>query len=207
MKTKFFTIIILIAMLSLVFSGVAMAATYIPGPIEGSGGGGTCPQTYPWTKIDAPSGSASGDWGSFTYGGNWLTYDVNQYYTLYLCIKYSDTNDGWVIVGPEAGTVTTQTGQDISHVSWYFVYEPQDEGQWCSPGYWRQEHHLDAWAATGYSPGDEYLDTGFTLWEILQDPTTFARLGLFEAVGDLLSGAHPDVDFLGVRVEDSCPLD
>ncbi|MFU8826648.1 MAG: hypothetical protein ACNA70_04070, partial [Brevefilum sp.] len=76
MKTKFFTIVVLIAMLSLVFSGVAMAATYIQGPIEGSGDpGATCPQTDPWTKIDAESGSASGDWGSFTYGGNSLTYN------------------------------------------------------------------------------------------------------------------------------------
>ncbi|MFU8827667.1 MAG: hypothetical protein ACNA70_09300 [Brevefilum sp.] len=84
---------------------------------------------------------------------------------------------------------------------------PLYEGQWCSPGYWRQEHHLDSWAATGYSPGDLYQGTEYTLLEILQDPTTFARLGYFEAVGDLLSGAHPEVDFMGVRVEDSCPLD
>ena len=201
MKTKFFTIVVLIAMLSLVFSGVAMAATYIPGPIEDSGGGGTCPQTDPWTKIDAPSGSASGDWGLFTYGGNSLTYNVNQYYTLYLCIKYSNTNDGWVIVGPEAGSVTTQTGQDIFHVSWYFVYDgPQYEGQWCSPGYWR--NHLDE------VPVDlDYNYEGYTVLEILENPKIHARTGLFEGLADYLSGLHGGVDFLGVHVKDSCPLD
>jgi hypothetical protein len=98
----------------------------------------------------------------------------------------------------------------------------EDEGEWCSPGYWRQAHHLESWAATGISP-DELYSAHFgavtlgkkaqkdgaplnpTLWEVLQSPQWYGG-GAFNNVGDLLSGAHPDVNFLGERVEDSCPL-
>jgi hypothetical protein len=100
---------------------------------------------------------------------------------------------------------------------------PPDPGQWCSPGYWRQSHHLDSWAATGYSPDDLFYDalgyyptlskkgvddgatTNPTLWQVLQSPQWYGG-DAFNAVGDLLSLAHPDVNFLGTRVEDSCPL-
>ena len=134
MKPKSITILVLIAIL--VFSGVVMAANFI-GETPGTGPGGICPQDDPWTKIDAPAGSESGAWGSFSYSGNTLTYEVNQYYTLYLCIKYATTNDGWVIEGYEAGSVTTQTNQNISHVSWYFVYDPpEEECEWVGETAW-----------------------------------------------------------------------
>jgi hypothetical protein len=113
---------------------------------------------------------------------------------------------------------------EVSHFSLQFVKIPDDYfGQWCSPGYWRQEHHLDSWEATGYSPDDKFYDvlgyyptltkkgsddgapTDPTLWEVLQNPQWYGG-DAFNDVGDLLSEAHPDVDFLGVRVEDSCPL-
>jgi hypothetical protein len=95
--------------------------------------------------------------------------------------------------------------------------------QWCSPGYWRQPHHLSSWEATGYSPDDLFYDeigyypplskqgtrqgatTNPTLWEVLQKPQWYGG-DAFNAVGDLLSEAHPDVNFHGTRVEDSCPL-
>jgi hypothetical protein len=44
-----------------------------------------------------------------------------------------------------------------------------------------------------------------TLWQVLQAPQWYGG-DAFNAVGDLLSGAHPDVNFGGERVEDSCPL-
>jgi hypothetical protein len=110
----------------------------------------------------------------------------------------------------------------VSHIN--FCYnEPEQEPQWCSPGYWRQPHHLDSWEATGYSPDDLFFDalgyypmlskkgtndnapTNPTLLEVLQNPQWYGG-DAFNAVGDLLSEAHPDVDFDGMRVEDSCPL-
>lgn len=106
-----------------------------------------------------------------------------------------------------------------------FCWNPEDveekPAQWCSPGYWRQAHHLGAWEATGISPKTAYalspvitlskkaLKDGATatptLWEVLQSPQWYGGAA-FNAVGDLLSEAHPDVNFTGERVEDSCPL-
>lgn len=87
-------------------------------------------------------------------------------------------------------------------------------GEWCSPGYWRQPQHLDSWDATGISPDDAYNDyfgpvfaDNPTLLQVLESPQTYNRKGngSFNNVGDLLSGAHPDVDFDGERAE-NCPL-
>jgi hypothetical protein len=105
-----------------------------------------------------------------------------------------------------------------------FCYDmEEDPGEWCSPGYWRQAHHLDSWDATVYSPDDLFYDalgyyptlskkgvtdgatTNPTLLQVLESPQWYGGDD-FNAVGDLLSAAHPDVNFLGERVEDSCPL-
>jgi len=40
---------------------------------------------------------------------------------------------------------------------------------------------------------------------VLQSPQYYGG-DAFNAVGDLLSAAHPDVNFNGERIEDSCPL-
>jgi hypothetical protein len=105
-----------------------------------------------------------------------------------------------------------------------FCWNPEPvQGEWCSPGYWRQPQHLDSWDATGYSTDDLFSDAlGYsvtlskkgktdgatanpTLLQVLQSPQWYGGDD-FNAVGDLLSEAHPDVDFNGERVEDSCPL-
>jgi hypothetical protein len=103
--------------------------------------------------------------------------------------------------------------------------EPEEEegGEWCSPGYWRQPHHLDSWEVTAYATDDLFVDElGYlptrssqgvrqgapespTLLQVLQKPQWYGG-DAFNAVGDLLSMSHPDVDFGGERVEDSCPL-
>ena len=104
-----------------------------------------------------------------------------------------------------------------------FCWNPEEVAQqWCSPGYWRQTHHLDSWEATGISPDELYsayfglptrssqgvrnnAPTNPTLWQVLQAPQWYGGEA-FNNVGDLLSAAHPDVNFLGDRVADSCPL-
>ncbi len=81
----------------------------------------------------------------------------------------------------------------------------------CTPGYWKQEQHLDSWAATGFSTKDtfnavfgvtQYVRrdrTPYTLLEVLRqlngnaDPIS-TNLG-FHAVAALLSAAHPNVNF------------
>jgi hypothetical protein len=109
----------------------------------------------------------------------------------------------------------------LSNITFCWNPEPTG-GEWCSPGYWRQEHHLDSWVATGISPDAKYSDyfeavslskkavkdgasEDPTLWEVLQSPEWYGGAA-FNNVGDLLSTAHPDVDFNGERFEDSCPL-
>jgi hypothetical protein len=113
---------------------------------------------------------------------------------------------------------------EVSHVTFCWNLDPVvDEGEWCSPGYWRQPQHLDSWEATGISPDDLFFDalgyypplsklgvtygatTNPTLLQVLQSPQYYGG-DAFNAVGDLLSTDHPDVNFLGTRVEDSCPL-
>jgi predicted ribosomally synthesized peptide with SipW-like signal peptide len=109
------------------------------------------------------------------------------------------------------------TGNVFSTGTWSEVY------QWCSPGYWRQTHHLASWDATGYSPNSLFSEAiGYfptlstpgiknnaspnpTLLYLLNNNNYYSGAD-FNAVGDLLSTAHPDVNFLGERVEDSCPL-
>ena len=114
-------------------------------------------------------------------------------------------------------------GKGVSHVTFCWNPDQTAAAEWCSPGYWRQDHHLDSWEATGYKITDlfsEALDYDVTLSKqgvranadpnptllmVLQSPQYYGG-DAFNAVGDLLSAAHPDVNFNGERIEDSCPL-
>jgi hypothetical protein len=116
-----------------------------------------------------------------------------------------------------------QSGNPAGLSNITFCWNPEvNGGEWCSPGYWRQEHHLDSWEATEISPDELYSDyfdavslskkalkdgaiENPTLWDVLHYPQWYGGEA-FNNVGDLLSEAHPDVDFNGERVEDSCPL-
>jgi hypothetical protein len=112
---------------------------------------------------------------------------------------------------------------DLSNITFCWNPPVVDEGQWCSPGYWRQPQHLASWGPTGYLTSDLFsaalgysvtrsnkgvrdgATTNPTLLFVLENPQFYGGDD-FNAVGDLLSAAHPDVNFTGERVEDSCPL-
>lgn len=80
----------------------------------------------------------------------------------------------------------------------------------CTPGYWKQSHHLDSWTATGFSP-NQTLESVFDMPDTLKmDNTTLqqalaggggpgvqgaAKILMRAAVASLLNSAHPDVDF------------
>ncbi|HEX6791559.1 MAG TPA: SdrD B-like domain-containing protein [Candidatus Krumholzibacteria bacterium] len=79
--------------------------------------------------------------------------------------------------------------------------EKKGETEGCSPGYWR--NHLEAWAATPYSPDDKVNatfgcdlvdDDNLTLGECIDAPETYGTL-VFHAIAALLNATHPDVDF------------
>lgn len=221
--------------------GMASAATIIGEPITDPGPGAVCPETgtitdgsdYPWNKEDFASGTADiDDWGYLEWGsgegldGNQLNYDVGEG-IVDICIKGGPGYTIYRVTG--SGTIYYEfegDARDISHISWRIVEEPPMEanGEWCSPGYWR--NHLDeaAFAAEqgGFSLESKYSEffgavtltplgerqgapTDPTLLEVLQNPQWYGGEA-FNDVGDLLSDAHPDVDFQGERVEDSCPL-
>jgi hypothetical protein len=57
-----------------------------------------------------------------------------------------------------------------------FCWDEVQEGQWCSPGYWRQPQHLHAWEATGYAPNDLFFDA-------LGYYPTLSKKGLSMALG------------------------
>jgi hypothetical protein len=130
------------------------------------------------------------------------------------CVKAGDGNsgiwesDGSTVNTADLGLTNPQgTGLDISY---FMIYTFENEAQWCSPGYWRQPQHLDSWTV---DPNTKYNDVisspsvpgDPTLLEVLQSPKVYGGEA-FNGVGDYLSGLHPDVNFTGERVEDSCPL-
>jgi hypothetical protein len=69
----------------------------------------------------------------------------------------------------------------------------------CTPGYWKQPHHLDSWV--GYSPDDLFSDVFGVGPDITLLDALWARGGGVNAlqrhaVAALLNAAHPGVDYL-----------
>jgi hypothetical protein len=77
---------------------------------------------------------------------------------------------------------------------------PPQKGEGCTPGYWKQEQHLDSWTAP-YAPttlfNDVFADAfpGMTLVQVLKlEGAGLNALGR-HAVAALLSAASPEVDY------------
>ncbi len=79
--------------------------------------------------------------------------------------------------------------------------EPPAGGEGCTPGYWKQEHHFDSWAATGLLPGDSFdatfgVDGSFaTLLDGLKANGGGENALARHAVAALLNATHPDVAY------------
>jgi hypothetical protein len=113
--------------------------------------------------------------------------------------------------GVHTNTATIRETGQSDGASVQVTCEPCAVAQWCSPGYWKQNHHLGSWVATGISPNAPYndyfdpdLEGNPTLLYVLENPNSYGG-ELTNMIADLLSGAHPDVNFTGERV-DNCPL-
>lgn len=89
--------------------------------------------------------------------------------------------------------------------------KPKVTCEGCTPGYWKQDQHLDSWAATGFRTTDtfnavfgvtQYVRRNgkpYTLLEVMRELKGNAdpigtNLG-FHAVAALLNAAHPAVNF------------
>jgi len=207
---KFLSLAIVLVFVMAVFVPVSAAA-----PNE-------CPDGW-LVKLDADGTVEPADY-VFPSGFTWeiVGKTVTFSQPVSFCVKGGAANNS----GYQSGTSYTvdfeNDGGQIPDISHVVIYAFLDFGQWCSPGYWRQPQHLDSWAATGLGPDDLFVEkvgsvtvsklgvtnsasTNPTLLEVLQAPQYYGG-DAFNAVGDLLSGGHPDVNFLGTRVEDSCPL-
>lgn len=88
------------------------------------------------------------------------------------------------------------------------------KSDWCSPGYWK--NHPQSWTLpktapfmgiTAYNPSKRACVGKMpapNLWEVVSNPSCYGGEAA-NAVADLLSTAHPGVEFYGTR-NDSCPL-
>jgi hypothetical protein len=76
---------------------------------------------------------------------------------------------------------------------------PPDEKEGCTPGYWKQDHHLDSWM--GYSPEDTVLGVfGYgpedvTLLEALGLKGGGENAFLRQVVAALLNAANTEVNY------------
>lgn len=110
---------------------------------------------------------------------------------------------------------------------------PEGDTTWCSPGYWRQDQHFNSWPASVsrdalYSSlissppvsitklGEKAIREGKpganrtpTLIQVLRAPQWYGGGPVINAIADLLSEAHCNVNFVtgtSERAPGSCPL-
>jgi len=87
-------------------------------------------------------------------------------------------------------------------VVWFTNTPEMGGGEGCTPGFWKQRHHMSYWAGTGYHPSDAFTTPGFadafpgeTLGDVVaQGGGGIKALGR-HAVAALLNAASPDVDY------------
>lgn len=106
-------------------------------------------------------------------------------------------------IGTVVGTDIRGTTVSDSDPSHYYGVEPPPPsgGEGCTPGYWKQDQHLDSWV--GYSPSQDYetvfgVDASFTktLLEALGQGGGGEKALGRHAVAALLNAANPDVNYL-----------
>ncbi len=127
--------------------------------------------------------------------------------------------------GSPIGAISLQNGETVT-CTFNNVYTPPPPpaSEWCSPGYWKNhpEEAIEAATAGGFSMSDTYAShfgsapalskkgqkdgasSNPTLLQVVNNPQYYGGPAT-NNVADLLSDAHPDVDYTGTRVE-NCPL-
>lgn len=93
------------------------------------------------------------------------------------------------------------SGSD-SYQDTFIEVEVPRGGQGCTPGYWKQPHHLFAWVPTGYTPMDLYGDVfgvddslDLELLQALWRGGGHERALYRHATAALLNASSPDVDY------------
>lgn len=97
----------------------------------------------------------------------------------------------------EIGSPTVDASGGIDNLAVCRTTEEED-GEGCTPGYWKQEQHFDSWVT--YAPGDFYdevfgVGPHITLLEALNTGGGGENALLRHSVGALLNAASPDVAY------------
>jgi hypothetical protein len=108
--------------------------------------------------------------------------------------------------------LTAPNGKDVSHFSVHWIPESCEEGEWCSPGFWRNQpgqwpegYHGTFYNDYTYAYPPATIASNPTLDEVLASPSTYGGAA-FNNVADLLSDAAGlDFDMGDDRIH-SCPL-
>jgi hypothetical protein len=175
------------------------------------------------TGASGASGKLEEGWDD---GDAFLTFSAPAGYAIYkYCVKAGSQQSGGgamiIDVTPPSATVVIDhpNVNSVSHFVAYYV--AIEGGVWCSPGFWRNnplrvaQTGVDMGATFasvfGSAPARSQQGTRSgapanpTLQQVLDNPNWYGG-SAFNMVGDHLSEMHPDVDYQGERVENSCPL-
>jgi hypothetical protein len=174
-----------------------------------------------YTATKASSATITGPWGTanMTKKGRGAFHYVSDWYDPATLIGH---------VSARGDKSSTNPQLVISHGCSPF----DDEGAWCSPGFWRNAKP-GAWALTGYSRDDTFNATVPPYWfgatyaanptldGVLADPTTYSGapvpgtsgypLNAFNATGAMLTDALPGFDYsydvMMAGGDSACPID
>jgi hypothetical protein len=158
----------------------------------------TVPQTFTFTPSDAERtarlsmffSSIKGSISGFGDRPNSIDITIGGVTTTFSNLLYSSSGEEWdtlnldITIPADASSLTVQafsrddfsTGDLPASLFWIAaglsVPTPEEEGEGCTPGYWKQPHHLDSWAAP-FDPTDLFSSAfedafpGKTLLEVL----------------------------------------
>jgi hypothetical protein len=94
---------------------VAVAPGAVASDVSVAAPATTCDQLG-YTKIDQESGDETLDFGTLTWDGTTLTYDINDGYAVDICLKGGNQDPGQFL--GLTGTDTLEWPQDISHIGY-----------------------------------------------------------------------------------------
>lgn len=167
--------------------------------------GTVCRTIYTSTVGNAPASPEVITVAEAADQSNWaLTgVDIDQYFGAFV-VYPSPRLDSDDDAAPARGA-TVYINNDMARVITFTndFTPPPTGNEGCTPGYWKQDQHLDSWAGTGFAPGDNF-DTVFGDNWFTPDITLLQALELNgggknalarHAVAALLNSASAGVDY------------
>lgn len=138
------------------------------------------------------------------------SYSQQLDYTTYVTNDSAPCEEEFILQNTATLEESSSRMQRVAMRYAYLRSGPCDDGEGCTPGYWKQSQHLGSWEPTGYAPADT-LDPAFGYSEYygygtdsLLDALGFrggggdagaARILFRAATAALLNATHPDVDY------------